>query len=270
MLSFALLTLLPFVAAQTSNPALEIAAIKAHFNQSGLVPALLPAFDPTALLTISFAGVGDLTPGQKLTPEQSAPTPTISFTPANSSVKLDGNYTIFMVDADIAGKTETEVNRHWLVNSVTVQDNKLSNTSAVAITSYAGPGPEAGSGPHRYAILLYQQPPEFIAPADFREPIGVTKMNLQTYVLDSKLGKVVAANYMTVEAGTATVTPSSTAPVVSTTLTTPTGTGGSGSGNGTGSGTGTAQGGNTTNAASQLTVTGSVLLVFLSSILMLP
>ncbi|KAF9264921.1 PEBP-like protein [Marasmius fiardii PR-910] len=264
MLAFALLTLLPFVAAQ-SNSALEISAIKAHFNQSGIVPSLLPTFNPTALLTINFAGVGDLTPGQLLTPEQTAPTPTISFTPANSSVKLDGNFTIFMVDADIAGTTDPNVNRHWLVNGVTVQDNKLSNSSATAITSYAGPGPSEGSGPHRYVIILYQQPAEFIAPADFRDPIGVTKMNLQTYVLDSKLGPVVAANYMTVEAGTATVTPSSTAPVVSSTLTAPTGSGSSGSGNGTATG----QGSTPSNAASQLTLGGSAFLAFLSSILML-
>ncbi|KAG7092215.1 hypothetical protein E1B28_008582 [Marasmius oreades] len=268
MFSLALLTLLPLVAAQSAqNLPLEIAAIKAHFNQSGLVPSLLPTFEPSALMTINFPEVGDLKPGQSITQAQSGPTPTISFTPANSSVKLDGNFTIFLVDADIPGSTEKNVNRHWLVNGVTVQDNKLSNSSATAITSYAGPGPAEGSGPHRYVAILYPQPAEFVAPADFREPLGVNAMDLQQYVLDSKLGPVFAANYMIVEVGTATVTPSSTAPVITSTLTpaNPTGSGGSGSG----SGSGTSKGSTPSNAASQLTVGGSAFLAFLSSVLII-
>ncbi|KAL0578452.1 hypothetical protein V5O48_003552 [Marasmius crinis-equi] len=217
MLSFAVLALIPFVAAQ-SNPALEVAAIQAHFKQAGLVPDLLPTFEPSALMTVNFPEVGDIKPGQPITQAQSGPTPAISFTPANSSVKLDGNFTIFMVDADVAGTKPGNVNRHWLVNGVTVSDNKLSNSSATAITSYAGPGPAEGSGPHRYTIILYQQPADFVQPADFREPMGVTAMSLSTYVSDSKLGAVVAANYFTVEVGTSTVSVSSTSAVESSTL----------------------------------------------------
>ncbi|KAJ8078514.1 hypothetical protein PM082_012796 [Marasmius tenuissimus] len=148
MLSFTLLALLPFVAAQ-SNTATEIAAIKAHFQQGGLVPTFLPTFEPHALMTVNFPEIGDIKPGQAVSKDQSGPTPTISFTPANDTVKLDGNFTIFMIDANVAGTPAGDVNRHWLVNSVKVSDNKLDNSSATAITSYAGPGPSEGSGPHR-------------------------------------------------------------------------------------------------------------------------
>lgn len=43
--------------------------------------------------------------------------------PADPSTQFSGNYTLFMVDADIPG-TDIQgtggVNRHWLVNGVTI------------------------------------------------------------------------------------------------------------------------------------------------------
>ena len=84
MISLAVLslTLLPFAAAQ--NTATDLAAIKAHFTQSKIVPDLFDNFNPVAVLTVNFpgkhrklsffrslshrfAGVGDITPGQTLT-----------------------------------------------------------------------------------------------------------------------------------------------------------------------------------------------------------
>jgi phosphatidylethanolamine-binding protein (PEBP) family uncharacterized protein len=205
--------------AQSTNIPLELAGVEANFKQAELVPSLLPAFDPSALLTINYPGVGDVTSGQHLTKDQTSAQPTVTITPANSSVSLSGKFTIAMVDADIVGSANADgVNRHWLLNGVEVTDSKVSNVSATAITAYAGPGPAAGSGPHRYVIILYQQPDSFAAPADLSQPIGVTRMDLGAYVKDSGLGSLVAANYITVEEGTATVSIPATSSVVSSTL----------------------------------------------------
>src|ERR1700761_5552930 len=74
MLASSLITLsfltVPFtlVASQSStsnNTQLGIQVIEANFENAGIVPSLLTQFDPTALLTVSFAN-GDLTPGQNL------------------------------------------------------------------------------------------------------------------------------------------------------------------------------------------------------------
>lgn len=73
-------------------------------------------------------------------------------------------------------------------------------------TDYAGPGPAEGSGPHRYTILVYLQPESFQAPANLSTagtPLGT--MFLNSYVDDSGLGNLVAANYFQVENGQATV-----------------------------------------------------------------
>lgn len=215
------LAFLSFAVAQSTapNPALQLQAIQAHFRQAELVPELLSSFEPSALLSVNFAGVGDVTPGQLLNKEQSAPTPTVTVTPGNDSVQLTGTYTVFMVDADVVNADLSKgVNRHWLVNGVKITDGKLSNASATAITAYAGPGPAAGSGAHRYTIILYEQPSNFAAPEGFQEPIGVTPMDLPAYVKNSNLGALVAATYFRVEDGRATASAAATSAVETSTL----------------------------------------------------
>jgi hypothetical protein len=77
----------PLVFAQDATLGLQ--AIKAHFQQSALVPDLFSSFDPSALVTLTFpgaplyfqlaqyahpmyliTGVGELQPGQNLTRER--------------------------------------------------------------------------------------------------------------------------------------------------------------------------------------------------------
>jgi len=216
---FALALLAPFVSAQTSSPALEIEAIEAHFTGAGLVPSLLPSFTPSAVFGLSFNGV-NVSPGQALTKAQVAPTPSLTVTPANSSVTLTGTYTLVMVDAAAVGTDESAgETRHYLLNGATISDSKVSNASAVAITEYAGPAPPANTGPHRYVILLYNQPSTFTAPANYSQPnMGVSVFNLNAYVSESGLGAIVAGTYFTVEEGTATASLSATSAVQTSTL----------------------------------------------------
>jgi hypothetical protein len=208
----------PFAAAQDATLGLQ--AIKAHFTQSGLVPDLFSSFEPTALLKLDFSGVGTLQPGQALTKEQTGPVPTVSVQPANPSTTLSGNYTLAMIDAGVVGaKLPEGQTRHWLVNGVKVSNSIVSNTSAVGVTSYAGPWPPAGSGPHRYVVVLYEQPASFVPPADLSSPgVAVGTFVWSDYVQNSHLGPLVAATYLTVQEGTPTVSLSPTSAVVTKTL----------------------------------------------------
>lgn len=221
--AFISVALAALVAAQANNTELGIEAIEAHFSNAGIVPSLLTTFDPAAVMSLSYSGVGDISPGQQLTKDQVAPTPNLTVTPANSTVQLSGNYTLVMADAGPVGTDETQgQTRHWLVNGVTLTGSSpltVSNSSAVAITQYAGPAPAQGSGAHRYVILLYTQPDNFTAPDGLNTPnVGVSTFNLTDYVKSSNLGPIVAGTYITVEEGAASFTPSSTAPVVTSTL----------------------------------------------------
>ncbi|KIP07988.1 hypothetical protein PHLGIDRAFT_117643 [Phlebiopsis gigantea 11061_1 CR5-6] len=227
LVSAALATLAAAQTSTTNNTQVGIEAIEAHFSQSGIVPSLLTTFDPLALMSVTFDGVGEISPGQSLTQTQVAPTPGIAITPANSTVQLSGNFTLVMADAGPVGTDESAgQTRHWLVNSVTVANGtdplNVSTSSGVAITKYAGPAPAQGSGAHRYVILLFAQPESFTPPSNLSTAgVPVSVFNLNDYVQSTGLGAIVAGTYMTVEEGTASFTPSSTAPVVTSTLPVP-------------------------------------------------
>jgi len=249
---FTAAVLAPLVFAQDAT--LGIQAIKAHFKQSALVPDLFSSFEPSALLTLTFTGVGGLQPGQALTPQQSSPVPTVTVTPANSSVTLSGNYTLAMIDAGTVGEHLPEgQTRHWLENGVRITGSTVANTSAVDITGYAGPGPAAGSGPHRYVVVLYSQPDTFHAPADLSTPgVPVSTFVWADYVTSTGLGPLVAANYFTVQEGTATFTVSPTSPVVTSTLPAYS----SSSGSKAATSTGAAGTGTSTNKSGAVTLSG--------------
>jgi len=225
--TFALSFLGSLVNAQSTNDtALEIAAIEAHFKNADLVPSLLSTFDPTAVMTVTFSGVGAISPGQNLTMQQVASAPEITITPAtgSSSGAFTGNFTLVMADADVVGTNESVgQTRHWLVNGVTLKNVSsslnVSTTGGVAVTNYAGPAPPEGSGPHRYVILLLPQPSSFSPPANLSSPnVPVSVFHLTDYISTSHLGQPIAAMYFDVEQGTATVTLSPTSPVITSTL----------------------------------------------------
>ena len=66
----------------------------------------------------------------------------------------------------------------------------------------AGPGPIAGTGIHRYAWLLFSQPSNFSAPANL-STAGVSPghWSVNDYVVNSRLGALVAASFFTVQNG---------------------------------------------------------------------
>ncbi|KAF7984070.1 hypothetical protein HWV62_17624 [Athelia sp. TMB] len=232
------LSLLPLCLAQSNvTTAVEIEAIEANFANAGIVPSLLATFSPSSLLSVNFAGVGDVAPGTALTQAQVKPMPELSVTPGNSSVSFSGNYTLAMVDAGPVGTDESAgQTRHMLINSVTIDGSNVSTSAGLAVTAYAGPAPASGSGPHRwdsqlliflnishdmcrYVILLYSQPSTFTAPANLSTAgVAVSTFDFPAYVASTGLGPLVAANYFTVEVGTASASISPTSAVVTSTL----------------------------------------------------
>ena len=59
-----------FSVALAQSTELQLEAIKAHFQNAQLVPVPIPAFDPTAILTANFGGLGSITPGQVVTKDR--------------------------------------------------------------------------------------------------------------------------------------------------------------------------------------------------------
>jgi phosphatidylethanolamine-binding protein (PEBP) family uncharacterized protein len=219
-------------AQSTNNTTLGIAAIRAHFFNAGLVPTLLPFFDPSAIMTVNFSGFGVISPGQNLSKQQTATAPDLKIVPANASVSVKGNFTLVMVDARTVGTNESNGQiLHWLVNYVTLKRNcsshrplNVSTTGAVVVTNYVGPLPQAGSGPHRYVILLLPQPSSFSPPANLTKPNSGPSLNfhLTDYISTSHLGPPFAGMYFDVQQGPSNVTVPPTSAVVTSTLNRPT------------------------------------------------
>jgi hypothetical protein len=249
----AVLALIPFVASQATE--LQIDTVEAHFEASRIVPTYFEDFDPKALLNLDYTGIGSVQPGRKVVKEEVNSAPTVTVTPEQGE-QLTGLFTLAMIDLDIVGADiSAGVTRHWLLNGVTVDSatGAVSNATATAITPYAGPWPAAGSGPHRYVVALYEQPSDFAAPEGFTGELPVGVFDFKKYVADAKLGDLVAANFIEVEEGTATVSLVSTTTVNTATLTstgatvTTTGAGSNG-GNGGTTGTGNSGANNADNS----------------------
>jgi len=209
-----------FSIALAQSTELQLEAIEAHFQNAELVPVPIPVFKPTAILTANFQGLGDITPGELVSKDQVTNSPNLTFTPANSTITFNGNYTVAMIDPGAVGSDQSQgQNRHWLVNGATILDNKLNFEGAITITEYAGPAPPAGSGPHRYTIVVYTQGADFTPPQNLSGPVpGVQLFNFPEYVQSTKLGPLVAGIYYQVEEGTATVSIPATSSVISSTL----------------------------------------------------
>ena len=211
------------------HTALGIHVTEAHFKNASLVPDLLPSFNPSALMVVTFPGVGPISPGQNLSMQQTTTAPDVTIIPANSSVPTSGNFTLMMVDAFPFGTNES--NRqilHWLSTSATLQkvpspcpELNVSTDGGLVVTNYISPQPPVGSGPHRYTILLFPQPPSFSPPANLSSPnVGIDLyFHLTDYISSSNLGQPIAGMFFEVQQGPANVTTPLTSAVVTPTPT---------------------------------------------------
>jgi phosphatidylethanolamine-binding protein len=188
--------------------------------------------DADALLTVAY-GDHVVQNGEALNQDQVSSQPTLYVTPSTENAAKFGSgnqFTVLLTDASALGNPDPRgFYRHYLANGVTTgaasgSDNQtLPVSGGTVITNYAGPGPAAGEGPHRYAWLMFAQPEGFAAPQALSEPnTAAGPWNVTSYVQESDLGDLVAASFFTVQNGQASYS------VPSTTAFTATPTGGAG------------------------------------------
>ncbi|BEI83122.1 hypothetical protein CcaverHIS002_0309900 [Cutaneotrichosporon cavernicola] len=195
----------------------DLAYVAANFENAGL-GSVFPSFAPEAVLDASF-GSSKVAIGQPVTQDTAGTRPELTVD-AGDAFDASGNYSLLLVDANIVGWADSQ-NLHWLTNGVTLSGNGTSTpdyTAATDIRSYAGPGPAAGSGAHRYVLLMYRQPAQFTAPEGFSATIeDVIPFKVGDYATAAGLD-LVAANYFTVENGVASVSVAQTTSVDPATL----------------------------------------------------
>ncbi|OJA13778.1 hypothetical protein AZE42_07453 [Rhizopogon vesiculosus] len=131
-------------------------------QQAGIIPDIISAnthFDSQAFLFVTFP-VGPVLLGNTLNATSSLTLPNVSFTPMHAPV--DQFYTIVMVDPDAPTRENQTyaAYRHWLATGVKPPRhiNDFAEFTQADTTPYLSPNPPAGSGSHRYTLLLYREP----------------------------------------------------------------------------------------------------------------
>lgn len=90
---------------------------------------------------------------------------------------------------------------HWLQPNYTGTPDGKMTSSGPFVADFIGPQPPPGSGPHRYAFFLYEQPAGFevakFAPAGGKS-MGIGKrvrFDLDRFEKEAGLGGIVASTY---------------------------------------------------------------------------
>lgn len=200
------------LAASTSSLAVDIPRAIAQdltqFEAQALIPEPIDSdyLDLSSALVLAF-GSTNVTTGQRFefpadtSALATAPTFQLDVPASMASQYAAMNFTAMIVDPGAYGQTMggSNVTRHYLANDLRLSNGKLTN-STPAITSYAEPGPAAGTGAHRYMALVFAQESGFEAPDGFTTQMGVSTMELADYVDDAdNLGHIVAMTYIMVE-----------------------------------------------------------------------
>ncbi|AMD19519.1 HCL632Cp [Eremothecium sinecaudum] len=131
------------------------------------VPSIINSFKPAGNLLVKY---GDeetvVSMGNKLEPAQTAELPSFMLTvsSAGDEIVKDGDLvTLILTDPDAPSRTDhkwSEFLHYMEINMVLHTDDEVSFVplEGETIARYVGPGPPAGTGPHRYIWLLYKQP----------------------------------------------------------------------------------------------------------------
>ncbi|BGP25945.1 phosphatidylethanolamine-binding protein PEBP [Rhodotorula toruloides] len=175
-----------------------------------------------ALLTVVLSSGQVIQNGQQYPVDQLQNRPTVYVTPADNAVgsfNSSSKYTLTLADASSLGDPDPQGNyRHFLANGMTGaagSGNNLTFTpsAGTTITYYAAPGPLPGTGPHRYAWLLFEEPANFRAPSNLSTSgVSPSHWYVSSYVQQTGI-QLVAASFFTVQNGNPTGSVASTAAV---------------------------------------------------------
>jgi len=133
--------------------------------------------------------------GNVLTPTQVRDIPKVSW-------EADPNkfYTLIMTDPDAPSRKDPKFREwhHWLVGNIPGNDVSKGET----LSEYVGSGPPQGSGLHRYAYLVYEQPGKLKfneKRLSNRSGDGRGKFSARKFAAKYKLGEPIAGNFYQAE-----------------------------------------------------------------------
>ncbi|CAE7174957.1 unnamed protein product [Rhizoctonia solani] len=186
-----------------------LAEVKEKFYSEGIVPDVLPSFNPTSFIYLTYTG--DLSDGSnaKVVFPGTSFVRNDTLVPPQFSVEgvKGGPYVVAMVDPDAPSRADPTLGqiRHLLAANFTVSNTRseyvprsyVVKNSTAAFSEYRAPTPPVGSGPHRYIALLYSQPKNFDVSSLNASDIRL--FNISAFAARSGLGEPLAGTFLTVE-----------------------------------------------------------------------
>ncbi|CAG2165498.1 unnamed protein product, partial [Oppiella nova] len=158
------------------------------FQNDSIVPDVLDAC-PLNTARVTFPENVTITFGTEITPAQASKEPHVEWPSKQCAM-----YTLAMVDPDAPSRvTPTNRNvKHWLVMNIPA--GQVYGGDIVA--GFVGPAPPEGTGLHRYAILIYQQPDGRIDPPP-RDDSHEHRIHfsIEDFARNYTLGEPVAGNF---------------------------------------------------------------------------
>ncbi|GAA5980694.1 hypothetical protein JCM10908_001740 [Rhodotorula pacifica] len=148
---------------------------KISLSDAGLLgSSLIPTtFDPKVTVHATYPTFGNVQPGETYAVSETQDEPTVSF---NVPAGQEAKYTVVLADPDAPSREDPKMSPflHFALADVVP-----GQSAGITLTSYMGPAPPKGTGPHRYVFLVYAQPvdhtPELGRDSDERPKFEVGK-----------------------------------------------------------------------------------------------
>jgi len=217
----ALLSTLALAAATPAPPPptdslTQVAAAFANAGLTGASGAVFPEFNPIALISVEFPQVDgsfvSIDLGTEISPSVAQTEPVLAIEIARAVAPPTGTeFVAFMVDPDApspADPTSAQI-RHFFQSDLTIdsqgrpssafpQGFRQLDPTVAAFTPFKGPAPTAGSGFHRYTILVFEQPAGFDTSFVLNET-DISNFDLASFAAATKLGAPIGGNFFLAE-----------------------------------------------------------------------
>ncbi|CAH7690680.1 hypothetical protein BY996DRAFT_6412023 [Phakopsora pachyrhizi] len=181
----------------TANEIATVDRIKEGFGATGLVPSLIPSFEPQGVLVLRFEDEAVLRhPNQKIKASALRARPIVNLFPSRFGELHDNQkFTLVMFNADYPPQTNSSGGKlHMLGTKISlrrqiqpVEVYVLVNETSFTV-EYRAPDSNELSNPGRYIVLLYKGVPSPSALEDFKDPNGdYNNFNLSHITLESEM-----------------------------------------------------------------------------------
>ncbi|KAK0741536.1 phosphatidylethanolamine-binding protein [Schizothecium vesticola] len=217
------LTLASAVLADDLAFSVSTADFKARFVQSGIVPEVIAALDPSVSFYASYRAADGhselLVPGSSLTVAEAGGAP-LEFSVENlsnaTSVNSQTRFLIYLLDADAPDRSAPNARnlRHFLAGNYTLssamsavlptaQRLTVTQQTFFPFTPFTAPNPAPNTGVHRFIYALYTQPPNFntVGFQSVGMELQTANWNLSRWRTQLGLGPAIGATFFSIDTG---------------------------------------------------------------------